>query len=96
MSRNHVIEVSPNGLISLMGGKWTSFRSQGEETVDRILYENQTLKKHLTHDLGQTLNFNLVGSYSHDGKDTQFAYLNERLMKDYAITNSIATNLVKN
>lgn len=24
VSRNHVIEVSPSGLISLMGGKWTS------------------------------------------------------------------------
>lgn len=27
ISRNHVIEVSENGLVSLMGGKWTSFRS---------------------------------------------------------------------
>jgi glycerol-3-phosphate dehydrogenase len=27
ISRNHAIEVSENGLVSLMGGKWTSFRS---------------------------------------------------------------------
>lgn len=27
ISRNHVIEVSENGLVSLMGGKWTSYRS---------------------------------------------------------------------
>ena len=27
ISRNHVIEVTPSGLVSLMGGKWTSFRS---------------------------------------------------------------------
>ena len=27
ISRNHVIEVSEHGLVSLMGGKWTSFRS---------------------------------------------------------------------
>jgi len=40
ISRNHVIEVSENGLVSLMGGKWTSYRSQGEETVDRILKDN--------------------------------------------------------
>ena len=40
ISRNHVIETSPSGLVSLMGGKWTSFRSQGEETVDKILKDN--------------------------------------------------------
>ena len=39
ISRNHVIEITPTGLVSLMGGKWTSFRSQGEETVDRIIKE---------------------------------------------------------
>ena len=26
ISRNHIIEVSDSGLVSLMGGKWTSFR----------------------------------------------------------------------
>ena len=37
--RNHVIEVSDSGLVSLMGGKWTSFRRMGEETVEKILSE---------------------------------------------------------
>jgi glycerol-3-phosphate dehydrogenase len=37
LSRNHVIEISNSGLVSLMGGKWTSFRKMGEETVDKIL-----------------------------------------------------------
>ena len=40
ISRNHVIEVSDSGLVSLMGGKWTSFRSQGEETVDLLMKKN--------------------------------------------------------
>lgn len=26
IARNHVIEVAPSGLVSLMGGKWTSYR----------------------------------------------------------------------
>ena len=48
-----------------MGGKWTSFRSQGEETVDRILKEYpDRFKDTLSHTTGQTLNFNLIGSYS--------------------------------
>ena len=30
LARNHVIEVSSSGLVSLMGGKWTAYRVQGE------------------------------------------------------------------
>jgi len=74
VSRNHVIEVSPNGLVSLMGGKWTSYRSQGEETVERILYEYPALKRHVTNEEGQTLNFNLVGSYDQHGKDASASF----------------------
>jgi glycerol-3-phosphate dehydrogenase len=40
LSRSHVIEVSDSGLVSLMGGKWTSFRHMGEETVDSLLQAN--------------------------------------------------------
>lgn len=29
ISRSHEIEVSPSGLVSLMGGKWTTFRNMG-------------------------------------------------------------------
>jgi glycerol-3-phosphate dehydrogenase len=39
ISRNHVIEKTDSGLVSLMGGKWTSFRKMGEETVNTILYD---------------------------------------------------------
>jgi glycerol-3-phosphate dehydrogenase len=40
IARNHVIEVSDSGLVSLMGGKWTAYRVQGEQTVDRILKDH--------------------------------------------------------
>lgn len=39
--RNHVIEISESGLVSLMGGKLTSYRQMGEETVDKILSINK-------------------------------------------------------
>ena len=41
-----MIEVSDSGLVSLMGGKWTSFRKMGEETVDKILNENKLEAKY--------------------------------------------------
>ena len=34
ISRNHVVEVDKlSGLISLMGGKWTTYRQMGEDAV---------------------------------------------------------------
>ena len=63
IARNHVIEISDSGLVSLMGGKWASFRKMGEETVDEILKNNQG-KFSLKYLTTQTKEFSLVGSYS--------------------------------
>lgn len=41
ISRTHVIEKSASGLYSLMGGKWTTFRRMGEETVDAIAKDEE-------------------------------------------------------
>ena len=35
LSREHAVVVDPSGLVSLIGGKWTTFRLMGEDTVDR-------------------------------------------------------------
>lgn len=35
LSRDHVIRVSESGLITLTGGKWTTYRRMGEDTVNR-------------------------------------------------------------
>ncbi len=32
--RNHVIHVSPSGLVTIAGGKWTTYRSMALETID--------------------------------------------------------------
>lgn len=37
--RNHLIHVSASGLITLAGGKWTTYRAMAEETVDRAIQE---------------------------------------------------------
>ncbi|KDQ15149.1 hypothetical protein BOTBODRAFT_32138 [Botryobasidium botryosum FD-172 SS1] len=37
--RNHLIHVSSSGLITLAGGKWTTYRAMAEETVDRAIKE---------------------------------------------------------
>lgn len=35
LSREHYIEVSPSGLVTIVGGKWTTYRRMGEDVVTR-------------------------------------------------------------
>lgn len=37
ISRDHKLIVSPSGLITITGGKWTTYRKMGEETVDKAI-----------------------------------------------------------
>jgi glycerol-3-phosphate dehydrogenase len=37
LSRNHVIEVSKSGLITIAGGKWTTFRKMGADAIDKAI-----------------------------------------------------------
>lgn len=36
ISRSHKIVVSPSGLFTILGGKWTTYRKMGEDMVNRI------------------------------------------------------------
>lgn len=44
ISRDHSIEVSLSGLITVAGGKWTTYRKMGADTIDRAI-ETGRLKK---------------------------------------------------
>ena len=35
LSREHTVMVSPHGLVTVLGGKWTTYRRMGEDTIDR-------------------------------------------------------------
>ena len=35
LSRDHTILVSPSGLVTVTGGKWTTYRRMGQDTIDR-------------------------------------------------------------
>jgi glycerol-3-phosphate dehydrogenase len=37
LSRDHTILVSPSGLITVTGGKWTTYRRMGQDTIDRAM-----------------------------------------------------------
>ncbi|KAF2771282.1 DAO-domain-containing protein [Teratosphaeria nubilosa] len=42
--RNHLITVSPSGLLTMAGGKWTTYRQMAEEAVDAALKEFPNIK----------------------------------------------------
>lgn len=69
--------------MSLMGGKWTAYRIQGEETIDRILKTNKDLAKKVKHEHGQTLRFNLIGAYSKVAITDGLEMDNDKLFKSY-------------
>lgn len=36
LTRSHIVEVSPSGMVSILGGKWTTYRRMAEEAVDAL------------------------------------------------------------
>lgn len=41
LSRDHTIVVGPTGLVTVSGGKWTTYRHMAEQTVDRAAHVGQ-------------------------------------------------------
>jgi glycerol-3-phosphate dehydrogenase len=55
VSRRHKITLSSSGLLSIVGGKWTTYRRMAEETIDRAVKEGFLEKrKCLTSELKLT------------------------------------------
>jgi glycerol-3-phosphate dehydrogenase len=60
--RNHMIHVSPSGLLTIAGGKWTTYRAMAEEAVDKAV-ETFGLESRTTGGC-VTENVRLVGSHA--------------------------------
>lgn len=64
ISRSHKILTSKSGLVTIIGGKWTTYRQMGEEVVDRLvsagnLPKTKSKTKHLKiHGYKKNINFN--------------------------------------
>ena len=57
VSREHAIEVSPSGLVSVTGGKWTTYRLMAEQVLSASVKAGL-----LTAKLGSTVHLPLVGA----------------------------------
>ena len=43
IAREHIVEISDGGLITVCGGKWTTYRRMAEDAVDAVLNKDQVL-----------------------------------------------------
>jgi glycerol-3-phosphate dehydrogenase len=83
LARDHVVELDPaSGLISIMGGKWTTYRAMAEDTVNTV---QKCLGASATPT--QTLNHLLAGS---DGFTPDYE---DRLAKEWGASEQTALHL---
>ncbi|MFV5683991.1 FAD-dependent oxidoreductase [Flavobacterium sp. GB2R13] len=75
ISRSHKIIVSKSGLVSIIGGKWTTYRRMAEDTLDRVIKKgNLKPSKCSTKDFkihGYTLNQDLTDPLHQYGSDAE-------------------------
>ncbi|XP_056392575.1 glycerol-3-phosphate dehydrogenase, mitochondrial [Hyla sarda] len=82
ISRNHVVDVSGTGLVTIAGGKWTTYRSMAEDTLDAAIR---------AHNLNAGP-CKTVGLFLEGGKDwSPTLYI--RLVQDYGLESEVAQHL---
>ncbi|XP_034462708.1 glycerol-3-phosphate dehydrogenase, mitochondrial isoform X2 [Hippoglossus hippoglossus] len=80
--RNHIVSISDSGLVTIAGGKWTTYRSMAEETLDAAI------KSHgLSAESCKTVGLMLEGAKGW----TPTLYI--RLVQDYGLEQEVAQHL---
>lgn len=85
LSRDHVIDVSNSGILSIMGGKWTTYRKMAEDVVDRAI---ELADLHAACD-SRTENMKVIGAY---GFSEELAH---DLQTEFQVPQTIASHLVR-
>uniref|UniRef100_A0AAV2LAJ5 Glycerol-3-phosphate dehydrogenase, mitochondrial n=1 Tax=Knipowitschia caucasica TaxID=637954 RepID=A0AAV2LAJ5_KNICA len=80
--RNHVVSVSSSGMVTIAGGKWTTYRSMAEETLDAAVEAHQ-LKAQPCRTVGLML----------EGARGWTPTLYIRLVQDYGLEVEVAQHL---
>ncbi|NXO30585.1 GPDM protein, partial [Cisticola juncidis] len=82
ISRNHVVTVSDSGLITIAGGKWTTYRAMARDTIDTAVREHG-----LQAGSCRTMGLQLEGAQ--DWSPTLYI----RLVQDYGLESEVAQHL---
>ncbi|MEQ2223983.1 glycerol-3-phosphate dehydrogenase [Ilyodon furcidens] len=80
--RNHIVSISDSGLVTIAGGKWTTYRSMAEETLDAAIKSHS-----LSAEPCRTVGLMLEGAKGW----TPTLYI--RLVQDYGLEKEVAQHL---
>nr|AOR81602.1 glycerol-3-phosphate dehydrogenase [Phaffia rhodozyma] len=84
--RNHMINISESGLLTIAGGKWTTYRAMAEETVDEAV-KHFGLK---TDGKSETAHIKLIGS--HGWTNLMFVKLIQQFGLDIEVAKHLSEN----
>ena len=60
ISRDHTLSISRSGLVTITGGKWTTYRKMAQDTIDQAI-----LLAHLDYEESVTKDLRIHGYYNH-------------------------------
>lgn len=83
--RNHFLYTSDNGLVTIAGGKWTTYREMAEETIDEVVKQGKFQAKPCI-----TKKIKLAGA---EGWDPNFVAM---LAQEYHLSSKMAEHLANN
>lgn len=85
LARTHIIKVNDSGMVTITGGKWTSYRRMAEDLMDVVVKENSFTQAKPC----KTKTLSIIGgeNYSAEGY--------KELMKDYKLDKATACHLNK-
>ncbi len=86
LARDHVIEVSTNGLLTIAGGKWTTYREMAMDTVDKAL---KCFQLEAPSPSCQTEGLPVLGGADYHARDAQV------LVEQYGFAADIAAYLLR-
>ncbi|KAL1124181.1 hypothetical protein AAG570_001951, partial [Ranatra chinensis] len=85
LARNHIVHVSKSRMVTIAGGKWTTYRAMAAETIDAALKAIPELTP--VHQCSQTENVLIEGAHGW----TPTMYI--RLVQDFGLEHEVAQHL---
>eukprot|EP00924_Labyrinthula_sp_SR-Ha-C_P008939 maker-scaffold_2-snap-gene-7.18-mRNA-1 protein AED:0.04 eAED:0.05 QI:0/0/0.5/1/1/1/2/88/643 len=95
ISREHVVEVNAGKMVTIAGGKWTTYRQMAEDALDKVLEVHPTLGNKASQCV--TANMKLIGSdRANIVCDQSFDTIQVTLRETYGFDKDIAEHLTRN
>jgi|KBSMisStandDraft_5_1062788.scaffolds.fasta_scaffold00569_25 glycerol-3-phosphate dehydrogenase len=96
MPRDHTIVVSPNKMVTITGGKWTTYRKMAKDAVDRAVkvgeLENRDCVTENLHVHGWMEEVNITDPLHFYGSDAE--HIRELMLADRTLTARLHPNLI--